>query len=213
MQSHSTPLDICIGKKYTVSMGDQYCRSFLALEIPKKNKADLLEEIDTLRNRSVGGIKWVNGQNLHITLKFFGKFRRQDIYAFEISLKDSLKSFREFELKIGQIGAFPNISNPRVVWFGLIFPKELTEIYRLIENCSLALGYDQDDKSFSPHLTVGRTRKNISISQRNNLKQILTTTKVNHITDFPAKEIIFYRSDLTPNGPIYSKLFEINFSS
>ncbi len=191
----------------------QYLRTFLAIELPDSTKKNIIDHIHHYRDLSKSMIRWVNRENLHITMKFLGKFDQTHVHRLKNLLTNSLKAIPVFKIHIDRMGAFPNLHTPKVVWMGFDYPENLDLIYRHIEDSIQTLGYEADDRPFSPHLTLGRVRRDLSHSEIKNTGQIMTSAELNFQSEFTAEKITFFQSELTREGPIYSKLFEINLVS
>ena len=191
----------------------QYLRTFLAIELPDSIKKEILYYIQSYRDLAKSMIKWVNRENLHITLKFLGEFDQSHVQHLNFKLIDHLKSIPIFKIHIDRMGAFPNLHKPKVIWLGLDYPENFDQIYRHIEDSVVRLGYEADDKSFSPHLTLGRVRRDLSISEIKDIGQIMTSANLSFQAEFIAERVTFFQSELTREGPIYTKLFEVNLAS
>ena len=190
-------------------MNNQSFRSFLAIDLPEKDKDKVNKLINKLRDEISGDIKWVRKFNLHITLKFIRQFRFQDIRHFKDCLEASIRLIGNFEIRFNSLGVFPNFSKPRVIWFGLNYPEELSRIFQISENCCENLGYPRDERRFSPHLTLGRIKGKITNSQIKRIGQSISFFDPSIFSSFPVQSINFYQSDLTSRGPVYSRLFNV----
>ena len=134
-------------------------RLFSAIRIPEeigKELARLREKIG--REPSLPHkVKWVQTQNLHLTLKFFGEIEERRLNDLEESLKEAVKSHQEFRYTLKGLGAFPNAKKARVLWVGLENPlNELASLAASIEKNTSPKGFPPSEKPFSPHLTLAR---------------------------------------------------------
>ena len=140
-----------------------FIRTFLAIDLPDPIKEEILEVIGKYRELTKSGIKWVNRENLHITLKFLGRFSTNHVSILEECLRSGLERISAFDLRIDQLGAFPNINRPKVIWMGFKRHANLDRVFAEIESCSQKLGYEKEDRPFFPHLTLGRISRNASL--------------------------------------------------
>ena len=105
------------------------------------------------------------------------------------------------------MGAFPNIKNPRVLWLGLIDEKQvLVPLQEHLESTLQTIGFQVEDRAFRPHLTLGRMN---SGRGKDELIVRIQKYKEERFGDFEVKELILFKSDLRPAGPIYTPLKQI----
>ncbi len=96
---------------------------------------------------------------IHITLSFLGDTDTSRIPGLVRELGSALSDIRPFGVSLKGIGAFPDLRKPRVIWIGIDEGKE--ELAHLAEAVRAAIGKSrlrQDDKPFSPHVTVARVQ-------------------------------------------------------
>ena len=90
-------------------------RLFIAFKLPQEIKVDLNKLLKELKS-STRGVKWCDSQNLHITLHFLGSQDEKSELAI-ISIMQSLAGkLGQIKFKLGQIGGFPDLKNPRVIF-------------------------------------------------------------------------------------------------
>ena len=187
-------------------------RSFLAVEIPESNKEKILELINPFKEKSDSFIKWVNRDNLHITLKFIGELNTDHISTSQNDLSERLSSIPSFNIQINRLGVFPNSQKPRIFWLGFDQNKNLEQIVSSIENYLVSLGYEADHKPFSPHLTIGRVRRDVPSGNFAEFTKNFKDLKLEVIPDFKVSHVTLFKSDLTRDGPIYSRLFQLSLA-
>ena len=84
------------------------------------------------------------------------------------SLSEVSSSSFPFSLKIYNTGAFPNTKSPRVIWVGISGDvPDLINLQRKIENKLVPIGFKEEKKRFSAHVTLGRVREKSSSTERN----------------------------------------------
>lgn len=190
----------------------EYLRTFLAIDLPDPIRKEIIRHLLSNRDLAKSSIKWVDKENLHITLKFLGRFDRSHVEPLNNLLTDHLITLPIFKMHFDRMGAFPNLHLPKVIWLGFGYPEILSRIYKQIEDSVEKLGYAADDRPFSPHLTLGRVRRDLPSGEIKNIGQILTSAKLNFQAEFIAERITFFQSELTREGPKYAKLFEVNLA-
>ncbi len=184
---------------------EKMIRTFLAVDIPKEIK-DSMEKIQyRLRNSlKEGMIRWTKPNSVHLTIKFFGSISDRDIEHITGLLKDSVKGFKPFELTAEKVGVFPNARQPRVLWLGITGgDNSFMTLQKQIDDDLHGIGFPREERPFRPHLTLGRTKAHRGIE---GLSGVLEEFKDYRAGTFPAAGLTLYRSDLRPEGPIYTKL-------
>ncbi|MFN7170872.1 MAG: RNA 2',3'-cyclic phosphodiesterase [Candidatus Omnitrophota bacterium] len=186
-------------------------RTFIAIEIPEILCAEFAQLQEELK-KAEADIKWVEPKNMHLTLKFLGDTEETKITKIKESLQKISQKANSFEINFRGLGAFPNLESPRVLWIGIEKGKDkLFELATKIEDELKILGFPKEKRQFSAHLTLGRIR---SFKNREKLK-----TTIKEKVNFKArnkmylKEIVLFKSQLTPSGPIYTCLAKFNLPS
>lgn len=176
-------------------------RAFIAFEISDAVRGEFMLIQNELR-KTGADVKWTRPENIHVTLKFLGEVSEDRIDGISKALDSIAKEYKAFEITLFKLGAFPKLDFPRVVWIGIDENCAVVEeIQAKIENACYNMGFERDKRPYSSHLTIGRVR---GPKNKDRLKQALTTLDVKPVM-FHAKEIILFRSTLTPKGPIYTK--------
>ncbi len=176
-------------------------RAFIAVDLSEKIRLGIERFVQTLRNPN-DGIKWVESGNLHLTLKFLGDIPVADVPAISKAMTDAAASVEPFDLEWFGLGAFPNPNFPKIVWIGCRAGSE--SIIRLateVEDKIVQLGYPKENRAFSPHLTLGRIKQT-----GHSFAETIEAEKNRSFGTGPVSEIVLYSSDLTSQGPIYTKL-------
>ena len=179
-------------------------RAFIAIEIPQEIKRQIAGQTAELRRMIGRSVRWVMPENIHLTLKFLGDISPTNIDLLAQALKTEVGQHLPFEIDVDGLGAFPNVRRPRVIWIGLNAPADLTRLQHHLETATARLGYVSDDKPFSPHLTIGRIREQLSSDETQSLRNALENTKVGALGKFAVKSVHLFQSELKPAGPIYT---------
>ena len=179
-------------------------RLFIAIELSQSIR-DELARIQFHLKYSAADVKWVEKDNIHLTLKFLGEVPEEKVEKIKSILDGTAKEMKSFDISLKDIGAFPKIEYPRVIWVGL--DKGVVESKGLAEKIDEELskiGYEKEPRPFAAHLTIGRVR---SAKNKAALKE-----KISSITPIPGSQLVtsitLFKSTLTSNGPIYTKLHE-----
>jgi 2'-5' RNA ligase len=129
-------------------------RLFVALEIPSAVRENLAELLKSLRAASPQ-TRWVRPENLHVTLKFIGEVPEARLAAIRSALAGA-HSAQPVVLDFRGLGFFPNEKHPRVLWAGIETSENLKTLAADIEKATETLGIPQEQRPFSPHLTLAR---------------------------------------------------------
>ena len=107
-------------------------RAFIAIELPPELKKELTELETLLKKNSPPVIKWVDPDSIHITLKFLGDTSDAIIDKLSLAMAESVVCISPFELATHQLGSFPSIVRPQVIWVGV--NGEMDKLARLRDN-------------------------------------------------------------------------------
>lgn len=188
-------------------------RAFIAIELPK-NTLDAIEKQTARLRQTLGNdiIRWVPTQNMHLTLKFLGDIATSHIEFLKQLLTREANLHPQFNLQLGGLGSFPTSRQPRLLWIGIHAPTDLISLQKSVETGASRLGYEQEEHAFSPHLTIGRTRQNISQPDLQKIRTTLDTIQLGNIGTVRVDSVHLIKSDLQPSGSIYTKLFSAPLS-
>jgi 2'-5' RNA ligase len=125
-------------------------RLFTAIEIPEGMRMRL-----SLLRAPIDGAKWVQPENMHITLRFAGDIDARAADELADLLVDVCVA--PFSVSIAGTGAFGG-RDPRVLWAGAHAGPELDALYRANERAARAAGLDPNPRDFRPHVTLARMR-------------------------------------------------------
>ncbi|NQV01292.1 MAG: RNA 2',3'-cyclic phosphodiesterase, partial [Bacteroidia bacterium] len=148
-------------------------------------------------------IKWVEEENMHITIKFFGETEVARIPAIGNVLGAVADSVKEFSFCYEGLGIFGSSYNPRVVWAGIQPYEELSRLMMSLKRELVPLGFPADRQNTVPHLTLGRIR---SIHDRSQFQEALDSFKQISSQKMMADNLVLFESILLPSGPEYHKI-------
>src|SRR3954452_3045597 len=136
-------------------------RTFIAVDPGDAIRGRLTALQETLARAGSEG-KWVEPDNLHVTLLFLGEVDERDVLAVCRAVGEACAPRPSFALSVEGVGCFGNPSRPRTIWAGLgAGAANLVELHDALEGPLLALGcYRREARAYTPHLTLGRARSN-----------------------------------------------------
>ena len=179
------------------------------MDIPPTIQKTIQYNVETLRKAIGTSVRWVPVKNIHLTLKFLGDVSHNDVDKLTQMLSTESDTRVSFDITIGGLGSFPNSKRARVVFFRTQAPAELDALQRGIESATTRLGFEADTRPFSPHLTIGRVRDQITASEQEKIRKTLEETKIDSLGTARVDSIHLYKSELKPGGSVYTKLFSV----
>lgn len=189
-------------------------RAFIAIEVSPDIHRRMEEAVAPLRAMLARlPVRWVAVDNIHLTLKFLGETSTSNISMLQSMLQNVAAGQAPFEINVGELGAFPSMNRPRVIWIGVQAPQELFNLQRRIEAETEHLGYPREQRAFSPHLTLGRISHNASPTEVRQIGEALAAHRVGGLGVMRVESVALYRSDLRPSGAVYTPLFVAKLSS
>jgi len=187
---------------------DKKTRCFIALELSKEAKEELARIIDFLKD-SGSDVKWVSPAGVHLTLKFLGYTDEEKIGRIALSLKEIAAGQKPFDVLLNAIGVFPGWSAARVLWVGV--GEGADKVKTLAGEVASRMqkeGFEEETRPFSAHLTLGRIR---SGKNKDRLKALAEKVDVRPASSH-IERIILFKSDLTPQGAVYTPLEIVRFN-
>jgi 2'-5' RNA ligase len=178
-------------------------RAFVAVEIPEDVRAALKAVQLRLRQFSVRA-RWVRSESLHLTLKFLGDIPAKQIPAISDVLHGAVRERTVFNLTAAGIGVFPGLRRPRIIWAGLSGKTALlADLQANVEDGLSALGFPREKRPFGGHLTIGRISEPDPAER---LPEALKALAADTFGEFAVRELVLFRSELKPSGPVYTAL-------
>ena len=183
-------------------------RLFIAIKIkPKSNFLKIFDELKQgLKHEK---IKWVENNNLHLTLKFLGETSEEKTPEIIGALEEALKFHNSFCVDIRTIGLFGSHYDPKLIWAGLQNSESLIQLAADVNTGLEKIGSIQDRQNFVPHLSLGRIKY---LSDKNLFQDIISEYKNEFFQKVFVNEVYLFESNLTKEGPIYKVVekFELN---
>ena len=182
-------------------------RLFVAVPVAEPARQQILKLLGQLRG-AAWPVRWVHDEGLHMTLKFFGEVGAERLDVIAEALRFAAADAGSLALQLGDLGAFPSRSRPRVLWVGVNAPPALELLQDRIERGCEAIGFPPEGTPFQPHITLGRVREG----------QRLPSGGLDEYADnfdpapFMGQELVLYESVLTTGGPRYESRLTLEFA-
>ena len=181
-------------------------RTFIAIELPEEIRAILSNIQDELK-QTQADVKWVKPENIHLTLRFLGEIEQDLIKKIHSILVEIAQKNHYFSLCLFNLGAFPKLQYPRVIWIGLTNDKQASEIAKNIEKELIRIGLPPESRPFSSHITLGRVRSGLNRKALIEKLEFLNKNLPSPQPEFKVLKLTLFKSTLSPQGPIYESLF------
>ena len=194
---------------------DTHPRLFLAVPLP----APVTEKVTTLTQslaQEGWPVRWTTSGNAHITLHFLGETEPERARLLQMAIGPVVAEQPGFDLRTADLGVFPTMKRPRIIWLGVYGPTHRLETLRdAIGTLLDEFEFELQEREFHPHITLGRVRNTRDISVRNLPTQIRTRIEAaaasGEVTSkaplpIPVREVLLVRSHLSQEGPRYETL-------
>jgi len=182
-------------------------RVFVGINFTKKQRLKMHRAASALRDRALP-VRWVEPENLHVTLKFLGDVRREQVDNIRGVLERAVSGTRPFHTQIRGFGAFPTVRRPDVIWLGVEACPEMRCLKQDLEWSLGDVGFTSESRSFHPHITLGRVHDQGGVGAFRNLDEAFRELDFDEAVRVHSIDLI--RSHVSPDGPRYSVVSSIS---
>lgn len=179
-------------------------RCFLAVDLSADVRGRLSATVAELR-QTEADVRWVRDGALHLTLAFLGSVEIERLAAIEAALRAELGGLAPIDLEVRGLGAFPGLRRAAVLWAG-VRGDGLAELAAAVGGALERLGFAADRRPFRAHVTIGRVRSRRGWGR---LEGLLRGAEDREFGACKARGVSAYRSDLRPDGAVYTKLWTV----
>jgi len=181
-------------------------RTFIAVGISDEVR-EKIAQIQAELKKGEPDVKWVEPENLHITLKFLGEVSEDKLPGLIEKTRLAASGISPFRVHIIGLGSFPSLTSPRVVWVGVKTGKnELRNLSERVEGNLSDLGFAKEKREFSAHLTIGRVR---SGRKKEKLVKKIEEFANYDVGEFSVDKVAIMESQLSSKGPAYKIVKEL----
>ncbi len=182
----------------------QTLRTFVAVEITaeiRDRAAELIRQLQSVP----ADVKWVEPENLHLTLKFLGEVPLHETPRICEAVQRGAAKVDPFELEVRGAGAFPGAARPRTLWLGAgAGGEEMIVLHKHVEKALGKLGYRTERRRFHSHLTLGRVRRGgPGVAELGELIQQQADFLAGRLK---VQQLVVFSSQLDRSGPTYEAL-------
>lgn len=179
-------------------------RAFIALPLPD----DIRERLGALRRAAPAGapVRWVAPASIHLTLKFLGEVEPERVEEVRAALAGFAWERGRFGYTLAEVGGFPNLRRPRVIWVGVTEGAEiLIEMAARVEALAARLGFPREERRFTPHLTIGRVN---GAGAPGWAERFAQAARLEPLEVRPS-EVVLFQSKLLPSGAQHTHLLDV----
>ena len=188
------------------SLKNESLRIFLALPLAPLFQSHV-EPLISQGKKKFPFLRWVDPAEIHLTLYFFGSVDLKSIEEIGREIKPIASETKVFTIYLSELGGFPNLKRPRVIWLGMRGEIDcLKSLHSKIEARLKRIGFPSEKREFKPHLTIAR----IKVSGGD------LDLEASMFKDTPSKtvkEIVLFQSHLGAQGVHYEALKTFSFSN
>jgi len=187
----------------------QDLRLFLAIDIPNPAREKITEVQNFYKTLNLDAV-WVKPSNMHLTLKFLGNTQPGLIPEIKDRMMGIANATPPFSVTLGNVGVFPNLSRPRVLWIGMEeLEGRLDSLKKKMEQEITPLGFPADNKKSVHHLTLGRIKSSRGTRR---LKKAVESSQPIEMEPFDVSAVQLIKSELTQSGSLYTVQEEFVFN-
>ena len=184
-------------------------RTFVAVLIAEDLKGKIAQVQGQVK-KLAPDVKWVAPENFHVTLKFLGSVREDEIEQVCTAVDDAARAFSPFEIAVSGLGAFPSPARARVVWTGIQVGREqLCDLAAAVDAGLSKLGFERENKAFKGHITIGRVKTSRHLGR---LAAGIEGVDACDLGTQQVSSVAVMQSELLREGPVYSPVSESKLS-
>jgi len=199
-------------------------RAFLAVELSDHLRGEIaraqseLKAAVTARTATKSRVTWTRPDTMHLTIKFLGDVDERQAAPLQQETRAAVDRRAALALPLARLGCFPRPEVPRVIWIGLDRTWEqspaaldLAALVRDIEQRCIRFGVAAEPQKWHPHLTLARVRSGERPVGRA-LEATHAFDSVLTLSPLRIGAIVLMKSDLKPDGPVHSRLWQVDLA-
>jgi len=183
-----------------------FIRTFVAISIARDIRSRI-SDVQEQAKKLAPDVKWVKPELFHITLKFLGNVREDELARVFVAIDEAAAGHSPFDLSFSGMGSFGS----RVVWVGTAQGRdELRALAKSVEDSLARVGFPREEKAFKAHLTIGRVRENRRLPSE--FSSGIEKIDASDLGSQRVESIVVMQSDLQRDGPVYSPMSKSKFT-
>lgn len=171
-------------------------RLFTAFD-PSDELRDALSDVRSWTGDIPLSVRWSDPDQYHCTLRFIGEVGDDTAAA----VRSSLQHVDEpaFRAEPHGLTALPGRRNPRVLVLSLDLSSPLRHLHRAVTSALQNEDIDPENRSYRPHITLGR----LNDPDREVVHRFLKRHRETSFPAFSVSEFHLFESTLTPDGAVH----------
>ncbi len=194
-------------------------RTFIALELNEALQRFLGEIIGHV-SQELPDLRWVDPSGIHLTLAFLGELTDEQLDSVLAATQVAARQAVPFKYCLKGLGIFGSPHQPRVIWMGIedlpsgqIYGSPLQQLHRVLTKELELHGFEVEKRPFSPHLTLARNKRSLSLDEQQHLQRLLHSKQAGESSPiYGVKHLCVMKSELYRTGAKYTCLRECSFS-
>jgi RNA 2',3'-cyclic 3'-phosphodiesterase len=185
-------------------------RLFIAMPVPAEVKRELRKVQAKMRSKlPEADVRWTAPEQFHLTLKFLGNVEAIRVESLVAGTRKACGGFAPVRLHAERIGFFPHAHAPKVIWVWAHDDiGDLIRLQRAIASATEQFSEHEEDRNFTGHLTLGRSRR-LKQSESRVLAEMAMEWEGHAMGDWMATTVEIMRSELSSKGTQHSCIAEI----
>jgi 2'-5' RNA ligase len=194
-----------VGGKKAARDVQKTVRTFIGFKLPESVITQIRKVQDEIKTHDFR-LKWVRPESIHLTLKFLGNIGESDVRSIETILEKTAAGFSALSLSAKGVGVFPGLRRPRVLWVGLSGEVDtLMRLQQTLEENLSTVGFPKEKRPFRGHLTLARVKAHLDSRK---IGAVLSVFGEFESDVFIADQMILFKSELKPEGAVYTELLQ-----
>jgi RNA 2',3'-cyclic 3'-phosphodiesterase len=170
-------------------------RLFVALPLPDGVVARLM-----LLRGGIPGARWVEPENMHVTLRFIGEV--DEPAAEEINYTLSHIEAPALELELRGLDTFGQGAKAHALWVGVSLTPALAHLQQKVDSAVVRAGRPPEGRKFTPHVTLARLNK----PEAGRLQSFIEGNNLFKAGPFTLERFTLFESRAGNGGPVYTAL-------
>ncbi len=182
-------------------------RLFIAIDFNIEIKRKLADLQANLKDVAVSG-RWKYINNFHLTLKFLGETKPENIKYINEKLITICSEYEVFRLKFSSLGHFPGKNSVRVLWLGL--DGDINTLEKLQTDIDIqmeSIGFTPEKRKYVPHITIGQ-----DVVFKSGFQDGKEMVNLNEIPEITVRGISLFKSEQIGNRRVYASIYDHEFT-
>lgn len=181
-------------------------RLFLGLHLDELFHAEISAAAEKLK-LLFPSHKWVKFRHFHFTVHFLGDTTLTQKERVVKLARDIARATQPFQIALENMGAFPSLQKPRVIWIGAAreCQESLALLYKNVTRPFISEGFPVEHEKFTPHATLFRVRAEAPIVWNEEIFSFPKTSSKK------IGRMMLFKSILGPEGSEYQPIEEFSF--